>query len=191
MALQYIVKVYKRIFYVCLDFKLLHSLTMYFRLLHKLQKYERWIMSAPVSSAKYWMCTVSRSHVLIGVEGGFCQACHGKQAPLAKMSEGDWIIYYSPKNSMEGKEKCQKFTAIGQIADKNIYKFEMAEGFVPFRRNVTYSKNVTEQPIEPLLGKLSFTSGKKNWGMAFRSGHFEIKKQDFDLISEKMLAKKV
>lgn len=148
-------------------------------------------MSAPITSAKYWMCTVSRSHVVIGVEGGFCQACHGKKAPLARMKPGDGIIYYSPKMSMEGSEKCQKFTAIGKIADERIYKFAMSKDFEPFRRNVTYVKDVTEAPIAPLLDKLSFTRGNKNWGMKFRNGHFEIKKEDFDLISKEMLSKKV
>ena len=28
---------------------------------------------------KYWMGTVSKEHVMIGIEGSFCQLCHGKR----------------------------------------------------------------------------------------------------------------
>ncbi|MFJ7939210.1 hypothetical protein ACIQYG_11945 [Peribacillus sp. NPDC096622] len=27
-----------------------------------------------------------------GIDGGFAQLCHGKEAPLKKMKNGDWII---------------------------------------------------------------------------------------------------
>ncbi len=134
-------------------------------------------------ATRYWIATVSKNHVLIGRDGGFCQACHGKKAPLARMQPGDWLIYYSPKEAMEGKDPYQKFTAIGQIADAQIYQFDMGRGFVPFRRNVKYLKGTKELPIHPLLNQLSFTKDKeKSWGMAFRSGMLEIKKEDFDLI---------
>ena len=136
---------------------------------------------------RYWISTVSREHVLVGMEGGVCQVCHGKKGPLARMKKDDWIIYYSPKFSMSGTEQCQKFTAIGKIADDTIYQFKMSEGFIPFRRNVTYLKNVQEQPIRSLLDDLSFTSGKKRWGSSFRLGLFEIPQSDFQLIHEKMV----
>jgi hypothetical protein len=136
---------------------------------------------------KYWVGTVSREHVRKGVEGGFCQVCHGKQGPLARMKPGDWLIYYSPKETMGGKEACQKFTAIGQVAAGNIYKFQMAPDFVPFRRNVTYLPGVQEQPIQPLLDQLFFTKDRGNkWGSAFRFGMLEIQKSDFDLLHRLM-----
>lgn len=142
-------------------------------------------MSAAVTT-KYWMSTVSREHVLIGVEGGFCQVCHGKKGPLARMKEGDWLIYYSPKESLGGNMSCQKFTAIGKIADNHIYQFQMSDNFIPFRRNVTYLQDVKDQSIRPLLEKLTFTQGKANWGMQFRMGLFEISKNDFELIKQHM-----
>lgn len=140
-----------------------------------------------IASAKYWVSTVSREHVLVGKEGGFCQVCHGKKGPLARMKKDDWIIYYSPKMSMGEKESYQKFTAIGKIADDNIYQFKMFEGFIPFRRDVVYAKDAKEVDIRPLLGRLSFTQGSANWGAKFRFGIFEISKQDFDIISQSMM----
>ena len=87
---------------------------------------------------RYWVGVASRDHVLLGVAGGFCQVCHGKQAPLARMKRGDWILYYSPKTGMNSGEKVQAFTAVGQIVDDRVYQFRMAENFEPFRRDVCF-----------------------------------------------------
>ena len=87
---------------------------------------------------RYWVGVASRDHVLLGVAGGFCQVCHGKQAPLARMKQGDWILYYSPKTGMNSGEKVQAFTAVGQIVDDRVYQFRMAENFEPFRRDVVF-----------------------------------------------------
>ena len=56
---------------------------------------------------KYWMGTVSKEHVMIGVEGNFCQLCHGKSTPLKRMKKGDILIYYSPKISLNSDVKFQ------------------------------------------------------------------------------------
>lgn len=138
---------------------------------------------------KYWVSTVSREHVMIGVEGGFCQVCHGKKGPLGRMSPGDWLIYYSPKVSMESNQKLQAFIAIGKIADATIYSFQMTSDFIPFRRNVTYLKGAKQVPIASLKDKLAFTQG--SWGMKLRSGLFEITKEDFQLIHGSMVGKDI
>lgn len=145
------------------------------------------VMFSAATGQKYWVSTVSREHVLVGVKGKFSQVCHGKKGPLARMKKGDWIIYYSPKISMSEKAQCQRFTAIGKIADDTIYQFKMSENFIPFRRNVNYLNEAREQPIRPLLDELSFTQGKKNWGAVFCFGIFQIPQSDFDLIYQKMI----
>jgi hypothetical protein len=45
---------------------------------------------------KYWMNTISRDHVRVGVEGGFTQAGHGKAAGLKRLNARDWLVFYSP-----------------------------------------------------------------------------------------------
>jgi hypothetical protein len=138
--------------------------------------------------SRYWIGTVSKEHVMIGVKEGICQVCHGRKGPLSRMKKNDWLIYYSPKTSMENREMCQKFTAIGRIMDDQIYEFRMSSDFVPFRRHVEYVKNIREQSILPLLDTLSFTKNKGNkWGVCFRYGLFEISRQDFELIYQKMI----
>ena len=135
----------------------------------------------------YWIGVVSHEHVRRGVDGGFAQLCHGKAAPLRKMRPGDWLIYYSPAESMRGKEPVQAFTAIGRVREGEIYEREMAPGFVPFRRDVEYVES-TPAPIKPLLGRLSFIRDPKHWGAAFRFGQVEITEADFRVIAAAMHA---
>lgn len=102
------------------------------------------------------------------------------------MKQGDWIAHYSPKEMFMGKEPCQKFTSIGQIADEEIYQFDMGGGFIPWRRRVRY---VDSEPlaIAGLLEELSFTQGRgPRWGAMFRYGFFEMQENDFKLIYSAM-----
>ncbi len=62
---------------------------------------------------RYWLGVVSKEYVQRGVLGGFAQICHGKKAPLAKLTSGDRFIYYSPKLTMDRQEPCKCFTAVG------------------------------------------------------------------------------
>src|SRR5208337_621234 len=82
---------------------------------------------------KHWIGVVSRQHVLRGVAGGFAQVCHGKGAPLRRMQEGDWLIYYSPVEQMGQAEPCRRFTAVGRVRSGETYEADMGGGF-PFRR---------------------------------------------------------
>ena len=118
---------------------------------------------------RYWVGVASRDHVLLGVAGGFCQVCHGKQAPLARMKRGDWILYYSPKTGMNSGEKVQAFTAVGQIVDDRVYQFRMAENFEPFRRDVVFQDAPHPCPIEVAREHPEWRSYAKQ----LRYGHFE------------------
>ena len=142
-------------------------------------------MSFPVSS-KYWVIVVSRSHARHGIEGGFVQANHGKETPLRRIRKGDWIVIYSPKESFEGNLPCRKFTALGEIKDDRVYQVVMTRDFHPFRRDVRFSSNAIEAPIEPLISDLLFIKNKKSWGYVFRFGMIEIPRTDFLLIASKM-----
>lgn len=133
---------------------------------------------------KYWVGAVSREHVKRGVKLGIAQIGHGKRGGLARMHADDWLIYYSPRESLDGNDPVQAFTAIGQIPDDEIW--EADEGsFKPWRRKVEY-KQATDAPIRPLLDQLSFTKGKKSWGYAFRYGLFPISQEDFEIIAKAM-----
>lgn len=80
---------------------------------------------------RYWIGVASQDHVLRGVQGGFCQLCHGKHSPLKRLSPGDWIVSYSPRAAMSTGDLLQSFAAIGQILDGEPYFFDMGNGFSP------------------------------------------------------------
>jgi len=135
--------------------------------------------------ARFWIATASREHVMKGVAGGFAQVCHGKGGPLNRMTQGDWIIYYSPTDTFGGKDICRHFTAIGKIKANEPYEFAVSKDFVPWRRDVKFL-SAHEIAIEPLLDQLSFIHDKRHWGFPFRRGCFEIPEKDFLLIARTM-----
>jgi len=134
---------------------------------------------------RYWVGVVLRDHVQKGVQGGFCQVCHGKKLPLERMKPGDYLVYYSPKQSFGGKEPCQAFTALGRVLERPAYPFALSEDFVPYRRDVEFLETV-DAPIAPLLERLEFIPDTQRWGYPFRRGFFEICAADFTLISAAM-----
>lgn len=137
---------------------------------------------------KYWIVTVSKEHVLNGMDWEIMQACHGKKAPLKRINKDDFIIFYSSKYTMKDKTPYQKFTAIAKAIDNEIYQVKMFENFEPFRRKVKFLE-CQEIEIRPLIDDLEFIPNKQKWGYPFRYGLFEISEMDFKLISTKMLLK--
>ena len=138
-----------------------------------------------MSDRTYWIGVVSRSHVQIGVKGGFIQLNHGKKTPLQKFRAGDGLVMYSPRTSYPDGEPLQSFTAIGSIISGEVYQIEMSRDFKPYRVDVQFS-TCSEAPIRPLLDKLSFIANKAHWGAAFRFGQLKIPAKDFALIAQAM-----
>ena len=134
--------------------------------------------------ARYWVGVVSRQHVEKGKQGRFAQLGHGKRAPLARLSEGDYLIYYSPKQTMEGKDPYQCFTAIGMV-EGELTQVELASDFSPYRRSVKYLPS-KDASIRPLIPELSFIRDKQHWGAVFRFGLVEISGSDFRKIAKAM-----
>ena len=138
-----------------------------------------------MASHNHWIGVVSRSHVELGVNGGFIQLSHGKKAPLQKFRAGDGLIMYSPRTSYPDGEPLQSFTAIGTIVSGEVYQVEMLPDFKPYRVDVLFLP-CSEAPIKPLIDRLSFIKSKTHWGAAFRFGQLKIPATDFALIAEAM-----
>jgi predicted RNA-binding protein len=134
---------------------------------------------------RYWMAVASYEHVQKAVNGGFVQVCHGKEGPLARMKSGDWVVYYSPTTTFQGKDSCKKFTAVATVLEKEPYQFRMSDDFIPWRRDVAFVR-CEPVAIQPLIESLSFIHNKLRWGFPFRRGCFEIPEKDFLLIAKRM-----
>lgn len=133
----------------------------------------------------YWMAVASANHVDKGVEGGFMQVCHGKNAQLKRVKPYDFVVYYSPTYEMGCKKKCQSFTAIGVVKPQDIYQVTMNENFKPFRRDVVWDE-AKYAAIQPILNILDFSAGNSNWGYQLRFGLIKISEHDFRLIRREM-----
>ena len=133
----------------------------------------------------YWINTVSRDHVLLGMQGGFTQASHGRPHALRRMKKGDLVAFYSPRTSYPDGEALRRFTAIARVLDDEPYQAEMGPDFHPWRRLV---EPVTshDAPVAPLVKDLTFIRDKGRWGFVFRRGMFEIGEDDFRRIAGAM-----
>ncbi len=137
----------------------------------------------------YYIIVASKDHMATGVKEKFAQAGHGKRTQLDKLEKGDWIIYYSSKDTYENGKAYQKFTACGQVEDDKPYQVTVNEDFKPWRRKINFYK-VDEVEIRPLLDDLQLITNRKKWGMHLMSGFVKINKADFELIVGKMLKHK-
>jgi EVE domain len=136
-----------------------------------------------------WIAVASAAHVRIGRAQGFMQVCHGKAAPLRRISPCDHVAYYSPTETFRGKDRLQAFTAVGVVKPGVPYQVDMGGGFRPFRRDVAWSE-VSDVSIRPLLESLAFTRDNPNWGYQLRLGLFEIEPDDMELIRHVALSRR-
>jgi hypothetical protein len=131
----------------------------------------------------HWMNTISLEHVRLGVAGGFTQADHGRATRLRRLRRGDRLVFYSPRTAMRSGAPLQRFTAIGIVADDEPYQVRMRPDFEPWRRRVDFME-VEPAEVRPLLGRLSFVTDERRWGLPFRRGLFPITADDFGVIAE-------
>lgn len=134
---------------------------------------------------RYWITTISLDHVLLGVEGGFTQADHGRDTRLRRLQHGDGIAFYSSRTAMRTGKPLQRFTALGVVADDEPYQVDVRPGFRPWRRRIEF-EDVADVPVRPLLPMLGFVDDEERWGIPFRRGLFEVPAGDFACIAGAM-----
>lgn len=134
---------------------------------------------------RHWVSTTSLEHVLLGVEGGFTQTDHGRDARLRVLRRGDPIAFYSPRPALGSKVVLQQLTALGEVADDEPYQVEMSPDLRPWRRRVTFEE-VGRVPIRPLIPMLGFVTDEQRWGLPFRSGLLEVTAGDFAVLAGAM-----
>jgi len=128
---------------------------------------------------RYWIVVVDKLHADAAVAGGYVEVNHGKSQPLERMSEGDGIACYAPRDAPDGAP-LQAFTAIGRVDGAPIEQSH--DGHQPFRRRVHWTL-VSCTPIRPLLPALDFIRNKSHWGAAFRFGYVRVPPDDFARIA--------
>lgn len=135
----------------------------------------------------YWMGVACAQHALAGRDNGFAQLGHGKKSAVSGLNKGDWIVYYSPREKIDGGDPVQAFTTIGQITSDKPYQVDKSMGFHPHRVNVDYLLNVTPASIRPLLEELELTKGRGgSWGIVMRGAKRKLIEADFRKIAARM-----
>jgi EVE domain len=133
-------------------------------------------------TTRYCIGVASREHIKAAEAGGFCQFCHGREAPVRKLSAGDGVVYDSPRERMGDGARIRAFTAIGRVRPGTAYCGEQSGCFHPWRRDVDYQP-ASEALITPLLDQLSFSRENTNRGRLISQGFLEITQADFDKIA--------
>ncbi|WP_084598710.1 EVE domain-containing protein [Actinoplanes subtropicus] len=131
-----------------------------------------------------WLGVVCRDHVLRGARLGIAQIGHGKRDGLARLAAGDWLVYYSPRTSLRDGAPLQAFTALGRIADDEIWQAHEGD-FHPWRRRADYLPGAVETPIKSLRLDLTDRAG---WGATLRRGLVRLTDDDFARIHAAMRA---
>ena len=52
----------------------------------------------------FWQGSASAEHARGGRDGGFAQLGHGKHIVVKSLKKGDWVVCYSPRESMGAGE---------------------------------------------------------------------------------------
>jgi len=138
---------------------------------------------------RYWLGVVHRDHVRRAVSLGVAQLNHGSRDSLRRMGEADGFVYYSPREYYPDGPLLRELTAIGRIADADVYQAQDGESrWRPWRRRVDYDLTATEAPIRPLVPVLDLSRDDPDWGYRLRKGLVELSRHDFETIVAQMRA---
>jgi EVE domain len=145
-------------------------------------------MRASYPMTRYFLAVGTRADVLVAVSAGFCFAGAEKAALLSRMAEGDWLAYYSPRESPRAAALCRRFTAIGRVTKGRVSGGQGSESFGGARRPMRYLQ-CHAAPAAALVASLSFVRDPRRWGSSFREGFFEVAREDFAVIAQAMLTR--
>ncbi|MGO2541351.1 MAG: EVE domain-containing protein [Specibacter sp.] len=132
-----------------------------------------------------WLGVVSAEHVRRGVALSIAQIGHGGRGGVARMQAGDTLIYYSPVERLGEKTRLQQFTALGTVADDEIWQADDGE-FTPFRRRVNYIQ-ATPVGLAEVRTRLHLTA-QPNWGYQLRLGIVPLEERDVAVLRAAMTA---
>lgn len=139
-------------------------------------------MAAPTC----WIGVAAAAHVRVGREQGFVMFAHGKHSAVKQLRPGDAFAYYSPTETLGGKDPVRRFTAIGVIAEGDPEPSPvMGAGVEAWSRRAQYL-DAQEADIYLLLPQFDFVTHQSHWGMYFRKSLFKASARDFSIIADAM-----
>ena len=124
-----------------------------------------------MTARRHWVIVASRDHARTGVTGGFVMANHGKRAPLARMSPGDGVLFYSPTTTYPHGEPMRAVTVVGEVTGDEPEPSDVIEG--GFRRAARL-REVEPLPLQEIREHLPVSR--------IRFGFFELEAADAEAI---------
>lgn len=135
---------------------------------------------------RYWVSQAAQEHVFIVRDKGYTQANMGSRDGIDKMNIGDWILYYSPTVYFEQEEPiCQNFTGIACVSDDRVYPKSNQYPDI-WRRKVEFFHCNPHHPKD-FINKVEFLPESENWQDVFLQELFEISRNDFAQIADKII----
>ncbi|AMM21497.1 EVE domain-containing protein [Frondihabitans sp. PAMC 28766] len=131
-----------------------------------------------------WLGVIAADHVRRALSLGIGQINHGSRAGLARMSVGDTLVYYSPTEQRGDKKPLREFTALGTIADDEIWQADEGE-FTPYRRRVDWA-DTRPALLAEVTDRLHLTAGP-NWGYQLRLGLVPLDDHDVEILRAVMM----
>ncbi len=135
---------------------------------------------------RYFIGVVHLRHVEAARRGGFVAFSHGRRSAVETLDPGDRVIYYAPRADFKG-DPVQAFVAHAEITGDAAEERQFPGTDFTAATRVAHYDDVTQVPVRPMLDSLSFVKNPKHWGMAFRSGKFEIGAKDYACICGALL----
>jgi hypothetical protein len=135
-----------------------------------------------------WLAVISAEHAQRGVEGGFIQLNHGKRYGVARLRPGDGFVIYSPTERYQEKKPLRAFTALGTVADADLYQAPAmtmgTHGTVePWRRRIDF---LPAHPVALRDLTLQLTQSP-HWGYQLRRGLVPLSPNDFETLQHAMV----
>lgn len=138
-----------------------------------------------MSTPTCWIGVAAAAHVRVGRAQGFVMFAHGKHSAVNRLRPGDAFVYYSPTETLGGKDPVRRFTAIGTIAPGEPEPSSLMGATEAWMRRANYL-DAQEADIYMLLPQLAFVTDQSHWGMYFRKSLFQTSGADFSRIADAM-----
>ncbi|WP_114284978.1 EVE domain-containing protein [Candidatus Halocynthiibacter alkanivorans] len=130
---------------------------------------------------KLWIAVVHLMQVEACRAGGFVAFSHGKETAVRKVTPGDRVAFYAPRDTFEGSP-VQAFCGLATVTGDHVEQRPLpGTEHMPWVRDADF-ETVNPMPVRPLLEELSFVRDPQHWGMAFRRSLFEVSAEDFEII---------
>lgn len=133
----------------------------------------------------FWIGVAHARQVALIRAQGLVAFSKGQKAPLARMSVGDRVVYYAPRDDFDGAP-VQAFVALATVTGEP-FETVLMEDKTAWVCAAEFAET-SEVPIRPMIPDLTFITKPTHWGMAFRRSHFAIPEQDFNRIAGAMSA---